>query len=323
MKSLIKVLGGMVLCALFIFFGAQLLFTQESNQIRRTEPRRAQDSTLRHGSESPTAQETYVSEVVISAPWAEKNLVYDGEVSPPGEFGIHEHFSGTPMKLLGDGNSLEGPTSFTVAPGGDIYVTDPLNERIQRFDAEGHLVSVIPDIEGSHWDWSLVCVDRRNNVYLLWWHDVTEQSLRKYGQEGKLLNTYSVFRQARMPVCGTNLRCDSADTLLLQYWTRSLGIAESLKLKQDYRVKGSVLSLVFQIGTADSVFTSAEQQRTLRGGVMAIPDLGDIVLAEIEEPVGEPWGPRIWNYEFVDERKNFYRYRSTRNGVHVIKWHKP
>jgi hypothetical protein len=137
MKSLIKVLGGMVLCALFIFFGAQLLFTQESNQIRPIRPSKSQDTI---------PQETYVSEVVLQAPWAIRSLAYDGEESPPGEFGLQTFIfpQDSLREELPDPPLPEGPGSFTVAPNGDIYITDPLNKRIQRFDRNGNFFSVIP-----------------------------------------------------------------------------------------------------------------------------------------------------------------------------------
>jgi hypothetical protein len=144
MRNLIKIGGVMVVFGLLIFFGGQVLFTQETKPIRPTRPPRTQDTTLRVGSDSLTAQETYISAVVISAPWAKKNLVYDGEESPPGEFGVYQYVVPESLKQWVDAGKPEGPTSYTVAPNGDIYITDPLNERIQRFDANGNFVSVIP-----------------------------------------------------------------------------------------------------------------------------------------------------------------------------------
>jgi sugar lactone lactonase YvrE len=78
-------------------------------------------------------QETYVSKVVIQAPWGAKNLVYDKEESKPGEFGFHSSEEAT-----------IAPNTFTIAPNGDIYIVDPLNKRIQRFNKDGQFISVIP-----------------------------------------------------------------------------------------------------------------------------------------------------------------------------------
>jgi hypothetical protein len=89
MKSLIKTARMVVLSGLFIFFGANLLFiptqegfAQKTIQVNPSKTDEAQDTT---------AQETYVSEVVLRAPWAEKNLFYDNEESPPGEFGVYQY----------------------------------------------------------------------------------------------------------------------------------------------------------------------------------------------------------------------------------------
>ncbi|MGB2805145.1 MAG: hypothetical protein WBD64_09660 [Candidatus Zixiibacteriota bacterium] len=317
MKSLIKVLGGMVLCALFIFLGAQLLFvpskvgfTQEANQIRPIRPSKSQDTI---------PQETYVSEVMLRAPWAEKNLVDDGEESPPGEFGIRVYSVPESLKEFGDVPPPEGPTSFTVAPNGDIYITDPFNKRIQKFDENGNFVSVIPippleksehlhiqelpelsdsakeemlrragklpkthdqnhkepndvqvgpkTINGYQYVWSLICVDRSNNVYLLWWGDYTKQTLCKYNQEGQLLATYPFFPEVRISGVGNKLYCDHSDRLFLESYRKDtdkivLSLKEELLLKKRYAL------FTFQIGTADRVFNPEEQKRTLRKGAV-------------------------------------------------------
>jgi hypothetical protein len=135
MKSLIKPARLTVVAGLMVLFGATFLFTQEASQIKPSQTREAKDTL---------AQETYVSEVILQAPWAEKNLVDDGEESPPGEFGIRVYSVPESLKEFGDVPPPEGPTSFTVAPNGDIYITDPFNKRIQRFDENGNFVSVIP-----------------------------------------------------------------------------------------------------------------------------------------------------------------------------------
>ncbi|MFQ6003367.1 MAG: hypothetical protein ACE5KJ_06430, partial [Candidatus Zixiibacteriota bacterium] len=89
MKSLIKPVGLVVVSGLLILFGVKLLFTQEASQIRPTRPHRPQDTTK---TPEPVRKETYVSKVILQAPWGEKNLVYDKEESKSGEFGVHEEF---------------------------------------------------------------------------------------------------------------------------------------------------------------------------------------------------------------------------------------
>ncbi len=41
------------------------------------------------GDGAEVQQGRYVPQVLISAPWGEKNLTYDEEVSRPGEFGLY------------------------------------------------------------------------------------------------------------------------------------------------------------------------------------------------------------------------------------------
>jgi hypothetical protein len=184
MKGLIKLVGLAVLSALLIFFGGQVLFTQETKPIRPTRPPRTQDTTK---TPEPVQKETYVSKVIISAPWAKKNLVYGKEESPPGEFGYHV-----------DEETAIGPSCFAVAPNGDIYIADPLNNRMQRFNSEGVFISTIPTATHP----VDVCIDQSNNVYLLRYGWKPEElgdrpgtigAVLKCDQKGNILKTYPVF----------------------------------------------------------------------------------------------------------------------------------
>lgn len=281
MKSLIKPAGLVVVVGLLIFFGAKVLFTQEPSRIKPTRPPRTQDTTK---VPEPIQKETYVSKVILQASWAEKNLVDDGEESPPGQFGIRVYSVPESLKEFGDAPPPEGPTSFTVAPNGDIYITDPFNERIQRFDENGNFVSVIPIphfekskyVKGYQHEWTLICADRYNNVYLLWWEDYTEQYLCKYDQEGKLLATYPLFPEVRFEG-GGKLYCDSSDTLFFEYWRKDTDkIMPSLK--EELLLKKPYAPFTFQIGTADRVFSFEEQKRTLRKGVIKTGGAREIAL---------------------------------------------
>ena len=61
-------------------------------------------------------QGSYVPSVVLTATWGEKNFFNDKVASEPGKFGFGV-----------DAEGLEvGPTAFTVAPNGDIYIAAPL-----------------------------------------------------------------------------------------------------------------------------------------------------------------------------------------------------
>src|SRR3972149_10805647 len=93
-------------------------------------------------------QQTYVSNIILSAPWGQKNLFMDKEPSPPGEFGIFDPYTRDPNAV--DQGPIQGPTTFIIAPNGDIYIVDTFNNRIQRFTQDGSFVSSLP-AAGSGW----------------------------------------------------------------------------------------------------------------------------------------------------------------------------
>jgi hypothetical protein len=311
MKDILKVKAVVIPLSLMFFFNAEVLFSQQKQEFKPPQPSKSQDTTI---------QETYISKVIISAPYSKKNLVYDGEQSPPGEFGVSQYAVQESLKLCVT-CFAEGPSAFTVAPNGEIFITDPLNKRIQRFNANGRLISVIPHIEGSHWDWSLICVDRNDKVYILLWHDLTRQSLSKYDLNGKLLTTYEPFNDLREPVCGSELHCDQNGKLFLQYYRRPENNAE-FTIAAETKIKGPILSLTFQIGTTESVFTFEQQKSTLRTGVLEYSGLSKINLRKLGESFREYWGPPMWNNDFVDEKGNFYQFWSTNEGITITKWYK-
>lgn len=357
MKSLIRPAGFVVLSGLLIFFGAKLLLAQETSQVKSSKAEEVQDTTT---------QETYVSQVIISTPWAEKNLVYDGEESPPGEFGLHSIvFPDSLREKLPDPPLPEGPTSFTIGPNGDIYITDPLNKRIQRFDDNGNFISVIPipslekreylhiqelpetsdsarmeslrragklpkdgkvppkpkTVNGYQYVWSLICVDRYNNVYLLWWGDYTKQTLCKYDPLGNLIATYPFFPEVRSRGAGNKLYCDNSDKLFFEYYRKLTD--EVILSREDERLLKKPYELFnFQIGTVDQVFTPGEQEATLQRGGREIPDFSKIKERAWKELPGKFWGPEIWDYEYVNEEGEFYHYWPTKEGMTITKWSK-
>jgi hypothetical protein len=283
-------------------------------------------------SEGLADKETCVSEVVLRAPWAEKNLVYDGEESPSGQFGVYQTTVPDSLKDQLDAGISEGPTSFAVAPNGDIYITDPLNRRIQRFDGSGSLVKVIPipPYEGSRSrgnyqrDWGLVCADRYDNVYLLWWEDYTEQVVCQYNQQGMLLKSYPLFEEVRLGGAGMKLRCVDGDTLVLQYG-RKAGAKQILSSLAEYLAKrGPATPFTFQLGTADLVFAQPRQRATLKQGVVIPgPGLSGAEMPGSATTVGESWGPIPWNHDFINGQGDFYSYSSSKRGIKIVRWRKP
>ncbi|NIN01369.1 MAG: hypothetical protein GTO24_25740 [candidate division Zixibacteria bacterium] len=315
-------LGALLLAGLGMVLSV-FVFAQEAEQIKPIPPSESQDTV---------PQETYVSEVILSAPWAKKNLIYGGEESPPGEFGLETFiFPQDSLKEeLPDPPLPEGPTSFTVAPNGDIYITDPLNKRIQRFDADGNFVSVspIPHFEGSkyvqayQYEWSLICADRSNNIYLLWWEDYTEQTLCKYDQQGRLLATYPFFPEVRSRGAGNKLYCDRSDRLFFEYY-RKLTDEVILSREEERLLKRPYALFHFQIGTVDQLFTPEEQKASLGRGGRENSDFSKIRERAWKELPGKFWGPEIWDYEYVDQKGDFYHYWPTKQGITITKWYKP
>jgi hypothetical protein len=236
MKDIFKIVVIFLLFNFLFFSTTKLLQTQQQSEIKLTPSTKIQDTTL---------QKTYVSKVLISAPWAKKNLVYDGEESPPGEFGLHAIvFPESLREELPAPPLPEGPVSFTVALNGDIYITDPLNKRIQRFDENGNFVSVIPipHFEGSkyvqayQYEWSLICADLNHNVYLLWWEDYKEQTLCKYDQQGKLLATYQFFSEVRSRGAGNKLYYDRSGRLFFEYYRKPTDLTRYSPSKLGLRI---------------------------------------------------------------------------------------
>jgi hypothetical protein len=260
-------------------------------------------------SEGLADEQTYVSEVVLRAPWAEKNLVYDGEESPPGEFGLHSIvFPDSLRGKLPDPPLPQGPTAFTVAPNEDIYITDPLNYRIQSFGADGQFKSFVPGIRIEWYKWGLVCVDRNQDLYLLCWGYNDRQVVQKYNRSGELVLTYPLFEQrGRGRGAGTRLECDSSGRLFLEYYKRMK--------RNDY------ILMTFQIGTVDQAFSAQQQKSTETRGSRTNRSAGKIGL-DAWNPPDEAWGPEVWNPDYVDKRGHFYLYWPTAEGITITKWHK-
>ena len=361
----------MVVFGLMILFGARVLlvpskagFAQEANQMNPNDTREAKDSLVR---------ETYVSEVVLQAPWAMRTLAYDGEESPPGELGLRAVVLPDSLRgKLPDPPLPEGPTSFTVAPNGDIYITDPLNKRIQRFDANGNFVSVIP----------IPPLDKSKYLDIQELPELSDsaklESLRRAGKLPKTLHrnseelkdlleepetidgyqyvwSLSAWTKATMSTCcgggiiqsrpcanmtreancwpsihfsqrsdsgGGRLYCDDSGRLFYEY-TRRESDKIIMSLKEELLSKKPYAGYTFQIGTADRVFTLAEQEATLRKKVRRIPNWGKTrELRDLRLPGERLQISNTWNRDFADEEGSYYRFCSTKEGIIIAKWYK-
>jgi hypothetical protein len=209
----------------------------------------------------PPPQETYVSEVIIQAPWGEQSL-YDStygwyagkEESKPGEFG---YYASEETEL--------SPNSFSVAPNGDIYINDILNKRVQRFSPGGALISVIPINAG------LICVDNENNIYTtragrpLWYID-------KYDQSGNLLKSYPIDIYSKRKISDDwiesrglgGLYCDNSGNVFIAFRYDFMKLDRAAKAFLDSSWGG-----LCQVGAAASAFSLEEQKNyTIREGFL-------------------------------------------------------
>jgi hypothetical protein len=181
-------------------------------------------------------QETYISMVVIQAPWGAKNLVYDKEESKPGEFGFHSSEEAT-----------IAPNTFTVAPNGDIYIVDPLNKRIQRFNEDGQFISVIP--VPRRVSICYICVDHNDDIYVAHYGKKIGY-IYKYDQKGNILKTYPVLTGIRGE--WQTLHCDK----LGRIWVSAPG------------VEFSPIGGFFQVGTSTDSFSLDYQRANAKDGFM-------------------------------------------------------
>jgi hypothetical protein len=193
-------------------------------------------------------QQTYVSMIILNAPWGQKNLFMDKEPSPAGEFGIFDQYARDPNAV--DRGPVQGPSTFTIAPNGDIYVCDIYNFRIQRFNSIGGFVSAIPMKE--HVADEDIAVDKEGNIYVL---TVVSNPVLvwRYDQNGNVIKEYKMFNDddaAGMNYGNsTHLYCDKSGRLFLSYY------------KANERTQA-----IFQFGTTTMEFTPEQQKTTLRKG---------------------------------------------------------
>jgi len=191
-------------------------------------------------SKEPSGQETYVSEVIIQAPWGEKNLYKwaGGEESKPGEFG---HYVSRETEL--------GPNTFTVAPNGDIYINDQLNKRIQRFGPNGDFISVIPVSAGN-----LMCVDKDNNIYAVVNLKRRLLGINKYDQAGNLLKSYPIGTERKSLL---NIFCDNSGRVFMEFLYSITRVEKGKEISIDWNG-------ISQVGNSARAFSLEEQKSLTR-----------------------------------------------------------
>ncbi|MGB8657371.1 MAG: hypothetical protein WCE90_06245 [Candidatus Zixiibacteriota bacterium] len=222
----IFVVGLVVLFGFLIFFRILHFagFAQEIQESKQSQSSNCQDTTV---------LETYVSKLIISAPYAKNSLRYGNEESPPGEFGYQAEEDIRSVSLF---------NAFTVTPNGDIYIVDPLNKRIQKFNQEGNFVSSIEPLDR---DMENVClsIDQNQDIFLT---DCEKNFIFKYNPKGILLMTYYVFEEfACSFVC-----CDKFGRVFHSH---------------PHYIGGSIF---YQVGTSERPFTEKQQKKSIKNGLI-------------------------------------------------------
>lgn len=201
-------------------------------------------------------QGTYEPNVVLSVPWGEKNLFNDKVASEAGKFGFGV-----------DAENLEvGPTAFTIAPNGDIYIGDALNDRVQRFSAQGSFIKTIPNAWGSLQGG--FAVDQDGNIYSPDTY-TANPAVYKFDQNGNRVKTYPIVKDEEM---GTDkpynwspiyVSCDDSGRVFIQY------------------TKYPATQFSFQIGTKDAEFSPVQQKATFKeavfGATANVPNMNKIL----------------------------------------------
>jgi hypothetical protein len=206
-------------------------------------------------------QGKYVPQVVISAQWGEKNLIYDEDPSNPGEFGLFNPPEG------GDSGPEKGPGNFTISPNGEIYILDNLNQRVQRFNSEGRFIGVVPKVQGG----DDIIVDIENNIYVGIFDWTFYPKVEKYDQTGNLLITYHLgkwddfgdrggYRSINHWGGGGNISCDNSGRLFIKYVKPP---EPNTPLFPNDTIPGNTV-FIFQFGTTSQEFTFEQQMSTLQ-----------------------------------------------------------
>ena len=181
-------------------------------------------------------QQTYTPQVIINAPWGNKS----------GEFGLYVE------------GPIMGPSTFTIAPNGDIYIVDTFNNRIQRFTPAGSFVAAFPAV-GSGWAED-IAVDANGNVYLLFLGPARVWKSDQEGNRLKIIETFDNYENRHdedirgMDIGGgpTKIFCDNSGRLFMRYYS-----------EKDLNFK------IFQLGTDVAEFSPAQQKATLRTGFVS------------------------------------------------------
>ncbi|QTA78797.1 Peptidase C13 domain-containing protein, LVIVD repeat-containing [Desulfonema limicola] len=86
-------------------------------------------------------------------------------------------------------NNMNGPSDIAIDKAGNVYVVDSLNDRIQKFDSEGHFITKWGGKDDGRFNFSFpksVSIDQNNKVWVADYH----QGIHKFSSDGEHLNTW-------------------------------------------------------------------------------------------------------------------------------------
>jgi DNA-binding beta-propeller fold protein YncE len=169
---------------------------------------------------------------------------------------------------------FKSPVSLTVAKDNSVYVIDYHNNRIQQFSAEGTFIRSFAkhntgqkdkNSEQGDFEWPYNAIGHDGSVYI---SDSKEQRIQHFDTEGKLLRTWTTFKQ------GYNEALHPYDISIAH--DGSLYVRCSDNLIQHYSAEGKFISSwQLEVGIKEGQFRDPRAMAIAPDGSLYIADTGN------------------------------------------------